>query len=310
MVMLRRVETDADYEAARRVSMAVAPHERAETVAQMRAAAGPELLLLLAERGGVVVGSASADRSHLQGAAVVTPQVLPRFRRQGIGTEMLRVLVDHAATLGTDYVVGYADDEGSKAFADRFGFVEVDRQVEQVRQIGVEPVPPRRDDVEVITVAERPELWDAAYTEVAEQAFEDMALISPMHATLEEWRTSWIGDPATMFVALHDGRVIGLAGLIIDDDAPHRAENALTAVRRDWRGKGIAAYLKRLTLAHAAKHGIREVYTWTQKGNADMRRLNEHLGYHTRLQSFTMRAPSPVTIQQTVSRSASGGSHP
>jgi mycothiol synthase len=130
-------------------------------------------------------------------------------------------------------------------------------------------------------------------------------LISPMHATLEEGRTSWIGDPAAMFIALHDGRVIGIAGLIADDDTPHRAENALTAVRRDWRGKGIAAYLKRHTLAYAAEHGIREVYTWTQKGNAAMRRLNEQLGYHTRQQSFTMRAQFPVTIQQTVSRRVS-----
>ena len=53
----------------------------------------------------------------------------------------------------------------------------------------------------------------------------------------------------------------------------------------------MAAALKRATLAWAAEHDIREVYTWTQKGNADMRRLNEHLGYVTRLQSFTMRAP-------------------
>ncbi|HEV7962414.1 MAG TPA: GNAT family N-acetyltransferase [Actinoplanes sp.] len=56
-------------------------------------------------------------------------------------------------------------------------------------------------------------------------------------------------------------------------------------------GQGVASALKRATLAWAAAQGIREVYTWTQTGNADMRRLNEHLGYVTRLQSFTMRAP-------------------
>jgi len=82
-----------------------------------------------------------------------------------------------------------------------------------------------------------------------------------------------------------------VAGLHLDPDEPGRAENALTAVRREWRGRGVASALKRATLVWAAEHGLREVYTWTQQGNADMRRLNEHLGYVNRLQSITMRAP-------------------
>ena len=81
-----------------------------------------------------------------------------------------------------------------------------------------------------------------------------------------------------------------------DEDEPTRAENALPAVRRDWRRRGVAAALKRATLAWAAAHGISEVYTWTQIGNADMRRLNEHLGYVTRHQSITMRADLPLRI--------------
>ena len=33
------------------------------------------------------------------------------------------------------------EDEASLAFADRFGFTEVDREVEQVRAVGDEPAP-------------------------------------------------------------------------------------------------------------------------------------------------------------------------
>ena len=84
-----------------------------------------------------------------------------------------------------------------------------------------------------------------------------------------------------MFLALHDGEVVGCAGLGLDADDPARAENALTAVRRDWRGRGIAVHLKQRTLAWAAEHGIAEVYTWTQDGNAAMRALNTRLGYAT-----------------------------
>ena len=42
----------------------------------------------------------------------------------------------------------------------------------------------------------------------------------------------------------------------------------------------------RVTLHWAAQNGLTEVYTWTQRGNADMRRLNEHLGFVTRTESI------------------------
>ncbi len=77
----------------------------------------------------------------------------------------------------------------------------------------------------------------------------------------------------------------------MDTDHPYRGENALTAVRRDWRGRGIASHLKRRTLHWAADHGLTEVYTWTQRGNDDMRRLNEHLGYVYGKESITIAKP-------------------
>ena len=64
--------------------------------------------------------------------------------------------------------------------------------------------------------------------------------------------------------------VIGVAGLMLDTDRPERAEVAYTAVRRDWRGKAVASTLKRTSMAWAAEHGISEVYTWTQQGNANI----------------------------------------
>jgi GNAT superfamily N-acetyltransferase len=121
-----------------------------------------------------------------------------------------------------------------------------------------------------------------------------MANIAPLEASIEEWERDWISAPQAMFVAVADGQVIGCAGLMLDTDRPERAENALTAVRREWRGRGVAAALKRTTLAWAAANGIDEVYTWTQRGNDDMRRLNEHLGYVTRTESISVRAPLPL----------------
>jgi len=90
--------------------------------------------------------------------------------------------------------------------------------------------------------------------------------------------------------------VLGCAGLMLDTDRPDRAELAFTAVCRDWRGRGIAATLKRWTHTWAARHGIAELYTWTQRGNDDMRRLNTHLGYVTRTESISLRAPLPLAV--------------
>ena len=79
-----------------------------------------------------------------------------------------------------------------------------------------------------------------------------------------------------------------------DEDDPTRAENALTAVLRDRRRQGIATLLKAVTLAMAADHGIRTVYTWTQHRNSAMRTLNDRLGYVARGESITVRAPLPL----------------
>lgn len=295
MVTVRQAKSDADLDAWREVFAAVVPNERAPTVAQMRAQ-GSDRVRLLAEVDGIVVGSGIAGRSDLPDAAFVAPRILPEWRRRGIGTRVLAGLAPYLDGLGVSVAQASVDEAGSVAFAERFGFVEIDRQVEQVWAVAPVAAPRIPTGVEIVPVATRPALWREAYAVVGAQAFQDMALVAPIEVSLEQWEQEWISDPDAMFVALAEGEVIGCAGLIPDEDQPYRAENALTAVRRDWRGRGVAAALKRVTMAWAAEHGLREVYTWTQRGNADMRRLNEHLGYATRAESVMVRAPLPLRL--------------
>jgi len=297
-VVLRLAETDEDFRAWRQVRMAVLPCERADPVESLRAQAGPQHQFLLAETGGVLAGSGVVGKSALAGSGAVAARVLPDRRRRGVGAAILADLAARAATLGFTRVSSSVEDPGSVLFAERFGFREIDRQVEQVRAIGTEPYPRAPDGVEIIRVSERPGLWRAVYPVVGAQAFQDMALTAPLEVSLAEWERDWITDPDAIFVALAGGEVIGCAGLLPDTDVPGRAEHALTAVRRDWRRRGVAAALKRCTLAWAAEHGLREVYTWTQRGNDGMRALNAHLGFATRTESRTMRADLPLTGNQ------------
>jgi GNAT superfamily N-acetyltransferase len=291
-LVIRPAETDADLEAWRRVRLVVLPNERASSVDDMREMASDETLYLLAELGGSVAGSGLSGRSSFDYAGL-HPQVLPSLRRRGVGTALLRALAQHAMAKGFTEAGSLVGDAASLAFAERFGFGEVDRQVEQLRTIGEEHAPTFPDGIRVVTVAERPELWAKAYDAFAATAIGDMATYRPIVVTREQWERDWISWPEATFLALDGEEPVGCAGLEYDADRPHRAEHAFTAVARDWRHRGLATSLKRLTLHFAATHGVREVYTWTQPGNA-IRGLNERLGYVYRSESIAVRGPLPL----------------
>ncbi|QNE21239.1 GNAT family N-acetyltransferase [Kribbella qitaiheensis] len=294
-VLIREATTDADYDQWREIRIAALPHERCPSAAELRDLDKPGRLMLLAEWDGKVVGHGLSDQSNETGRAAVVPRVRPDARRQGIGTALLLALAEHAVAQGYDRAGCTVDDAGSVVFAERFGFAEVSRQVEQVRPIGAEPWPAPPTGYEVVTVAERPDLWPLAYHQVAVTTFPDMDVPSLLNVSEHAWATEWMTDPESMFVAVAGDEVIGVAGLLLDPDKPERAEVAYTGVRREWRGQSVASTLKRTSMAWAAEHGITEIYTWTQHGNANMRRLNEHLGFTYGITSIDVRSPLPLT---------------
>jgi RimJ/RimL family protein N-acetyltransferase len=221
--------------------------------------------------------------------------VLPDARRRGVGSAVLGALGSHVAGLGFTQATAGVDDQGSLAFAERFGFREVGRQVEQVRTIRAdEPVPESPAGVELVSLAERPDLFRRTYGELALQAFEDIPTPARITISAEDWEREWLTWPEGSLVALAEGEIVGCAGLLRDADRPDRAENSLTAVRRDWRRRGLATALKQAVIAWAAANELLEIYTWTQTGNEAMQRLNEKLGYRPRMVSITVRGPVPA----------------
>ena len=157
-----------------------------------------------------------------------------------------------------------------------------------------EPAPESPAGVELVALAERPDLFRRTYEELALQVFEDIPTPTRITISAEDWERDWITWPEGSVVALAEGEIVGCAGLLRDPDRPDRAENSLTAVRRDWRGRGLATALKQAVIAWAAASGLLEIYTWTQTGNEAMQRLNEKLGYRSRMIAITMRGPIPT----------------
>lgn len=288
-LVIRPAVTDEDLDAWRIVRREILPNESTITVEQLRSRQSSQRLMLLAELDGEVAGHGFTDvSSYADGFAVA--RILPGFRRRGIGSAVLGALLDHARTVGHRSVASMAEGDAALAFAAVHAFVEIDRQVEQVRTIGPdEPDPPQVSGVTFTTLADSPDLHRAAWA-VAEQGYADMKLVTgPARVSFEEW----LGEDATLpggsIVALADGRIVGWAGLIAFADDPTRAENGLTAVDRAWRGRGLAAAMKRRQLRWAAANGIHEIITWTQQGNEAMQHVNLQLGYATRSTAHVVR---------------------
>ena len=60
-----------------------------------------------------------------------------------------------------------------------------------------------------------------------------------------------------------------------------------------WLRRGIARALKRAQLHWASQNGVRELVTWTQKGNEAMQSLNRSLGYRDVSKVITFQGPLP-----------------
>jgi GNAT superfamily N-acetyltransferase len=283
--MTIRAATDDELELYVGIWNRITPNEPTDAEAQReRRERDPRRLYLLAGE----VGAAYGGPSDSPGRGFVSPRVLPEARRRGVGSALLGELLEHLHAHGFDSVSAHVDgdDEGSLAFAARHGFVEVDRQVEQVRAVGDEPPGEPPSGIRFVSVADRPELLRESY-ELAQEGYADLAVRNAVEVSLDEWLRDEATLPGGSFVALAGDEIVGYSGLLRHGE-DGVAEDGLTVVRRAWRRRGLATALKRAELAWAAANGVREVVTWTQRGNEAMRATNERLGYAYRSVSVTV----------------------
>ena len=113
-----------------------------------------------------------------------------------------------------------------------------------MRELDDEPAPRPPKGVELESLAARREELLRAAFELATEAYADMPLPDAITVPLDEWLNDEATLPGGSFVARANGAVVGYAGLL-ERAEPGTAEHGLTAVRRDWRGRGVAKALKR-----------------------------------------------------------------
>ncbi len=291
-VRVEVVEDDEGLEAWAAIKSRVEPDDPV-TPDQLARHRTPDRLLILARVGGRAVGCGGGGLSTLGGLAFVNPRVLPEARGLGVGQALVGRLVEHARSLNVEGIVSYvnAADGRSIEFARRTGLQEVDYQLEQTRSIGVESAPVLPDGVEIVSVTD--ELLHAAYDAVGAQGYEDMPLSRRAWMPREEWLRTEATRREGSYVALRAGQIVGYAGMWEHANGSATGEHGLTAVRREHRRQGIATALKRTQLVWASRDGVRELVTWTQRGNEPMQELNRKLGYLDRSRELTFQGPLP-----------------
>jgi mycothiol synthase len=285
--MIREARTHEDLAAYSDVWSTVNPRDPISVeFIEERLAREPERLYLLAENEGVPIGCGVTSGSSFAGRKFVVVGVLPECRRRGLGSALLERCLEHAGGLGGEVAISFVweDCAAGLAFAARHRFVEYERVVELVRELGDEVAPPPPPGIQIVELA--PEHHAGAYEVwnegVADIPSADRTDVKP----LERWLEDAVLDKELVLVALDGEAVVGFAALEDRNRQAGLAGNDLTTVRRSHRRRGIAEALKRTQLAMAAVRGYRTVVTGTHEDNAGMRRVNEKLGYR----------PLPATI--------------
>jgi mycothiol synthase len=214
-----------------------------------------------------------------------------------------------AASLGATSLRGHlwigSDGEGQATldWVRRAGFAETARELVVALPLdGREPPavdPP--GGVRIVSWADEPGLAPQLHA-IASEAIPDIpgeedAVVPP----LEEWlRNDMSGPydrPEAVLVALAGDEAVGYAKLHLPAARGDVAVNDLTAVRRTWRGRGVAGALKRAQLGWAIRNGYASLETLNEERNAPIRALNARFGYRpagtwVRVEGSTQERPA------------------
>jgi len=240
----------------------------------------------------VAIASATRDRVAYAALWELRPAryrfdlaVRPAWQRQGIGAQLFdRVLGDVRALGATGLQARVRDDKPEALnFIQRRGFHESHRMgayridfaqlencdsqdpIQQLRERGIEVT----NVAAIRREADYLEKFHQLYS-AAREGWEDPDPPPKPAAVPVQWVKSWLDEarmPEAFYVAKDGGRYIGFTSLW----------NIGTGVHPDYRGRGIATLLKKISLADAHARGYRGDTTST--ASPAMQRVLEKLGF-------------------------------
>jgi mycothiol synthase len=218
------------------------------------------------------------------------------WRKQGIGGDLLGAVLAALQSMpaATLQARAWDDQADSLQFLCRRGFIETHRMVElhlNLSEADLAPfagIPHRltAQGVEFTTLRQEghDERFWTKLTDLQQAAVigwpdpdPDGAVMIPTGDEVRRMFDSWQTTPDTFFLAMADGVFIGYTALGPDHCAPGAIGTGPTAVRPEYRGRGVATALKVLALTHARQQGWRAACT--RSASPAMIRVNEKLGF-------------------------------
>ncbi|WP_238164469.1 GNAT family N-acetyltransferase [Kribbella pittospori] len=249
-------------------------------------------VVLIAVDGPDVVGYGNVylpDPEQEKPRVRITVHVPPELRRQGIGSAMADAIGAEAVRAGAgSLLIVVSDDDASKEFATKRGFVIGRRMSRSSADLSAVPAPlPAPDGLRVVDYdqVEPRQIWLASMA-VADGDPSGLSDSPPY----DEWlATAWDHPDLRrdLSVAVVDGEtVLSFVTTTADPDRRVLWSN-LTGTIPAARGRGLAKVVKSTALARARDAGFVTAHTGNDAGNAPMLAVNEWLGYRVTGASWT-----------------------
>ncbi len=235
--------------------------------------------------------------------AVLNVDVAPGFRRQGLGTKLLRAIVDKASARGGITVLEtFSFFESGWNFCAKFGgLVALEAAQNRLELGGVDWEMIERWKAEGERRNKEPGVTIKTFDRVPEEIIEEFVAIynytinqvplgglemrpqitpSSLRETEERVRKSgarWY----TKATREPDGKISGLTEIVYHPGTPHRVEQELTGVRAEYRGRGLGKWLKAdmLLFIRDTLPGVEYVNTGNADSNAPMLSINQRMGF-------------------------------
>ena len=234
----------------------------------------------------VLVGTATA-RSTGEDSSFVGVEVDPEHGSRGVGSALLRAAVA-AFPDNHEMSAVCSDDPIALAFAVRHGFLPTgEHQVSGVDPATVPAVglpPPGLSPLRLDILTDL-DLLLATHNRCAA---DDPSGLTRVY-TAEKFRADWWDSPDNapelswaLLDPTGDAPVVAAFTSVQVDRQRHRSWSAMTATLPEYRGRGLARWVKQRMLNEVAAAGVTEALTGNDASNLPMLAVNDALGYRAR----------------------------
>ncbi len=252
----------------------------------------------VAEANGEVVAVGSFFHevfSYNPHAFAIRVEVHPKSQHQGIGSLIYEMLISELRAIGAERVwTPIPATAQSQKFATQRGFVETRRELESVLDLSrfdATRLEPTLTKVEAEGVVLKDLASEIKNDPDAGRKLFDLEMgvnddvpnvVKSEPLTYDEYAMIILQSPIFLhngcFVAKAGGRYVGSSNLM-KGGLDGRMAQGFTAVRKEYRGRGIALALKLSVANYAANHGAKFLRTSNDSANAPILGLNRKIGF-------------------------------